>query len=184
MKLIKDRDRRTIYRKLKKEEYDERINLSVSTYKMRLLDEGMVVTGTGNPQFYIPKGLLEKFLDEFPEDIVGTINLGHMPFANFPIILGAWEKSDLELVDLDNGFKAVDVTLHLNTDLHIVQDLLAMPYDLGVSAEVFLTWDDELTKFVSEKVGDYVPVAKSVYFDAFAIVGDAGNVNSFGLKGD
>ena len=184
MKLIKDRDRRTIYRKLKKEEYDEKINLSASTYRMRLLDEGMVVTAEGNPQFYIPKGSLSAYLEAFPEDIEGTINLGHMPFANFPIILGTWDKSDLELVELDNGFTGVDVVLHLNTDLNIVQDLLKMPYDLGISAEVFLTWDQELTELVSEKLGTYVPVAKSVYFEAFAVVGDAGNVNSFGLKGE
>lgn len=188
MKLIKDRDKRTVYRKLKKEAYDSLLNLSVSekTYTQRLLDEGMIITGNGEPDFYIEKGTIQEYVDSFPDDIVGTINLGHLPFANFPIILGTWGKEDLEVVDIGDGRKGLDVHFRLNTNLNIVKDLLQMPYDLGISSEVYLTWDGEATEKVSAQLGVYVPVAKGVYIEDFAIVGEAGNVNSSGLdlKGD
>ena len=188
MKLIKDRDRRTVYRKLKKEEYDSLVTLSAGekTYTQRLLDEGMIVTADGQPDFYIAKGAINDYLEAFPDDIVGTINLGHMPFANFPIILGTWSKEDLSVVETEGGRVGLDVTFRLDTNLNIVQDLLRMPYDLGISSEVFLNWDSEMTEKVSQKLGIYVPVAKGIYIEDFAIVGEAGNVNSSGLdlKGD
>lgn len=188
MKLIKDRDRRTVYRKLKKEAYDSLLTLSVSdkTYTQRLLDEGTIVTAEGEPDFYIEKGAIQQYVDSFPDDIVGTINLGHLPFAQFPIILGTWSKEDLEVVDIGDGRKGLNVNFRLNTNLHIVQDLLMMPYDLGISSEVYLTWDKEASEKVSKELGAYVPVAKGIYIEDFAIVGEAGNVNSSGLdlKGD
>lgn len=54
MKLIKDRDLRTIYRKMKKKEFDERINMSVSDETsfgtFPLLDEGMVLAHDAGDQ--------------------------------------------------------------------------------------------------------------------------------------
>lgn len=183
MKLIKDRDRRTVYRKLKKEEYDSLITLSAGekTYTQRLLDEGMIVNANGDPEFYIAKGAVENYYESFPLDVVGTINLGHMPFASFPLILGTWGKDDLSIVETEGGRKGLDVNFRLDTQLNIVKDLLRMPYDLGISSEVYLAYDSELTEKVSQKLGVYVPVATSIYIEDFAIVGEAGNVNSSGL---
>ena len=188
MKLIKDRDRRTVYRKLRKEEFDEKLSLSTGErkYRHRLLDEGMIITGDGNPDFYIAKGTIQAYYDNLPEDLVGTVTLGHLPFENFPIVLGTWTKDDLEIVDLGNGRKGLDVEFSLNTDLNIVQDLLKMPYDLGLSAEVYLKYDSGYTELVTKQLGTYVPVAVTAYIENFSIVGDVGNVNSSGLdlKGD
>ena len=89
MNIIDERNTRTVYRKLKKREYDERMKLSATrTEAVRLLDEGMVVDAYGNPLFYIKKGVLQAYYDALPDDYVGTINLGHMNFVTFPFILG------------------------------------------------------------------------------------------------
>ena len=48
MNIIDEREKRTIYRKLKKKEFDEILTLSVdSGIKVRLLDEGTVVDAYG-----------------------------------------------------------------------------------------------------------------------------------------
>ena len=76
MNIIDERDVRTVYRKLRKKEYDDMLTLSVSREEeVRLLDEGMVVDAYGSPLFYIMKGTLEKYLEALPDDYVGSINL-------------------------------------------------------------------------------------------------------------
>lgn len=181
MNIIDERDTRTIYRKLKKKEYDENIQLSASNEQwVRLLDEGMVVDAIGRPLFYIRKHTLRTFYDALPDDYVGSINLGHMDFATFPVLLGQWTKKDLRLVDIGDDREALDVNLRLNEDLSIVKDLRKMNYTLGVSAEFGFHIDEKATKEYGIEVLDAVNIRD------FAIVGDAGNVNSSGiqLKGD
>jgi len=187
--IIAERDERTALRKKAKKEFDSIITLSnktdlESTIKLsasikdktvRLLDEGMVVDAYGNALFYIEKGVLQAFYDNLADDYDGTINLGHMDLATHPIILGQWNKADLTLVDIGGGRKALDVELKLNEELNIVQDLRKQPFTLGVSAEFFYTIDWEAT----ERTG--LEFLNSVTIKDFAIVGDAGNVNSGGI---
>ena len=181
MNIIDERDVRTIHRKLKKKEYDEIITLSTDNDDyVRLLDEGMVVTAQGTPDFYIMKGTLQKYLDALPDDYEGSINLGHMPFATFPILLGSWTKEDFRLVDIGGGRKGLDVKLNLDEENLLVKELRRAKYDLGVSAEFSFERNEELTE-------DYgLLMIDSIFIRDFAIVGDAGNVNSMGiqLKGD
>ena len=181
MNIIDERDVRTIHRKLKKKEYDEIITLSTDNDDyVRLLDEGMVVTAQGTPDFYIMKGTLQKYLDALPDDYEGSINLGHMPFATFPILLGSWTKEDFRLVDIGSGRKGLDVKLNLDEENLLVKELRRAKYDLGVSAEFSFERNEELTE-------DYgLLMIDSIFIRDFAIVGDAGNVNSMGiqLKGD
>ena len=181
MNIIDERDVRTIHRKLKKKEYDEIITLSTDNDDyVRLLDEGMVVTAQGTPDFYIMKGTLQKYLDALPDDYEGSINLGHMNFATFPILLGSWTKDDFKLVDIGGGRKGLDVKLNLDEENFLVKELRRAKYDLGVSAEFTFERNEELTE-------DYgLLMIDSIFIRDFAIVGDAGNVNSMGiqLKGD
>lgn len=177
MKLIEERDKRTVRRKIAKKEWDEMITLSVNdTQTVRLLDEGAVVMANGNIDFYIQKGTLEKFLTDLEEDYVGTINVGHMDFASFPFILGTWTKKDLHLVDIGDGRKGLDVDLHLDYENPLVKSLAMMPYSLGVSAEFYVNVNEE----ASNRIG--VEVIDDLFIHDFAIVGEAGNVNSSGIK--
>ena len=182
MNIIDERNIRTINRKIKKKEYDEMITLSVpeTGQTVRLLDEGMVVDSAGNPWFYIMKGTLQKYLDALPDDYEGSINLGHMQFATFPLILGKWNKKDLSLVDIGDGRMGLDVNLRLDDESFLVKELKRMPYDLGVSAEFSYHRNERLTEQYNLEILD------EIFIGDFAIVGEAGNVNSSNitLKGD
>lgn len=177
MNIIDERDIRTIHRKLRKKYYDEIMTLSVdSTQNVRLLDEGMVVNAYGEPLFYIMKGTLEKYLDNLPDEYEGSINLGHMDFATFPILLGKWTKQDMSLVDIGDGRKGLDVNLRLDDENFIVKELKRAEYDLAVSAEFGYHRNEEFT----EKYG--IEILDEVFITDFAIVGEPGNVNSSGIR--
>lgn len=178
MNIIDERNIRTIHRKMKKAEYDSMIQLAVPTegQTVRLLDEGMVVDSGGYPWFYIMKGTLDKYMAALPDDYEGSINLGHMDFAHFPFILGKWNKSDLSLVDIGDGRKALDVNLRLDNESFLVKELRRMDYDMGVSAEFTFNIDSEL----SDQYG--IEMIDEVFIKDFAIVGEAGNVNSSGIQ--
>lgn len=177
MNIIDERDVRTIHRKLKKKEYDEIITLSTNRDQtVRLLDEGMVVTASGTPDFYIMKGTLQKYYDALPDDYEGSINLGHMDFATFPILLGKWTKGDLKLVDIGSGRKGLDVTLRLDEENLLVKELRRADYELGVSSEFSFKRNEEM----SEEYG--LLMIDDLFIWDFAIVGDAGNVNSMGIQ--
>ena len=178
MNIIDERDVRTVYRKLRKKEYDDLIKLSVDagSEDVRLLDEGMVVDAYGNPLFYIMKGTLEKYLDALPDDYVGSINLGHMDFATFPILLGKWTKENFTLVDIGDGRKGLNVRLDLDDENFIVKELKRADYDLGVSAEFGFHVNEQFT----EEYG--IEILDDIFISNFAIVGEAGNVNSSGIR--
>lgn len=178
MNIIDEREKRTIYRKLKKKEFDEILTLSVdSGIKVRLLDEGTVVDAYGSPLFYIKKGVLKAFYDGLAEDYVGSINIGHTDLATFPErIVGTWKKSDLSLVDIGEGRQGLDVELKLMDEHPLVKALRQLPFSLGVSAEFGYHIDEA----ASENYGLEILDGVNIY--DFAIVGEAGNVNSSGIQ--
>lgn len=178
MNIIDEREKRTIYRKLKKKEFDEILTLSVdSGIKVRLLDEGTVVDAYGSPLFYIKKGVLKAFYDGLSEDYVGSINIGHTDLATFPErIVGTWKKSDLSLVDIGDGRQGLDVELKLMDEHPLVKALKQLPFSLGVSAEFGYHIDEA----ASENYGLEILDGVNIY--DFAIVGEAGNVNSSGIQ--
>lgn len=192
MNIIDKRDVRTARRKIAKKEYDNIIKLSANTDNMkklsaddgtyRLLDEGAVVYANGDIDFYIQKGTLAKYMEALPDDYEGTINLGHMPFASFPIILGTWTKNDLTLVDIGDGRQGIDVKLRLDDDVSIVRDLRRMPYTVGLSAEFGYSINEEASREIGLEIID------ELFITDFAIVGEAGNVGSsdvrLNVKGD
>lgn len=183
MNIIDERDKRTIYRKLKKKQYDELMTLSTEESNwVRLLDEGMVTYAGGEPWFYIVMGTLRKYYESLSNDYVGSINIGHTDLATFPErIVGSWTKDDLRLVDLGDGREALDVRLRLIEDHPLVKALRLMPFELGVSAEFYTNVNEALTN--NESLNPFkVPVVDAVNITDFAIVGDAGNVNSMGIR--
>lgn len=178
MNIIDEREKRTIYRKLKKKEFDEILTLSVdSGIKVRLLDEGTVVDAYGSPLFYIKKGVLKAFYDGLDDEYVGSINIGHTDLATFPErIVGTWKKSDLSLVDIGDGRQGLDVELHLMEEHPLVKALRQLPFSLGVSAEFGYHIDEVASNDYGLEILDGVNI-----YD-FAIVGEAGNVNSSGIQ--
>lgn len=176
MELIKQREKRTIRRKIAKNKFDNIINLSAEDNKgIRLLDEGTVVSGDESILFYIKKGTLEKYLSVLDDDFVGHINYGHSDFATDPILLGQFTKSDFSLEDIGDGRKALYVSPHF-FDTYRLRDIQSMPFDIGVSVEMNVSHNQE----DSENYG--FPVVDELFIYAFAVVGDAGNVNSSGIR--
>lgn len=197
----------TAKRKIAKAEYDSLFTLSNAddserTCKMspkklvskngkqmvRLLDEGMVTFGDGSPWFYLAKGTLQKFLDNIPDDFVGSINLGHMRYAEFPFILGTWTKESFSLVDIGDGRKGLDVELDVDKDSIYIKELKRAGNEISVSAEFSTKYNAMMSREVSDTLEDWVDVYDEINITAFAIVGDGGNVNSNGItlnsKGD
>lgn len=171
----------------------------LSDNKARLIDEGYIDNG-----FVIKKGALEKYLNgqnqyvrgyeydgeyyqqtevlNLNSDFVGTVNLGHMDFAQMPYILGTWTKDDLTLVDIENDRKALDVTLHLDEESVFIKELKRQNHDIGISAEFWVHENVEDTEALSETLGYYLPVFDEIYIFAYGLVGECGNVNSSGLE--
>lgn len=193
--LIDERDERTKRRKKDKAEWDSEIDLSLkqdkkmlsvtkelSTSTIRLLDEGAIV-GDGFLDFFIKRGTLEKYLngeneylDNLPEDFIGSVNLGHFDFATFPFIIGDFTKDDLSLVDIGDNRQGLDVKLNLDDESVFVKELARQPYDIAISSEFYYHADEE----ASEEYGFLV--IDEVLITAYALVGEPGNVNSDGLE--
>ena len=196
MNLIKDRDARTKKRQKAKEKFDKQITLSIinqkkddkfefsanaSGEKVRLLDEGAIVTAYGDLDLYLEKGVIEKYvngeneyLDNLTNNYEGTINIGHNDFATFPFIVGTWKKSDLTVVDNGDGRHGLDVNLNLNSAHPLVQALRVQDIPVGVSVEMYLHFDEELSEEQN------IPIVDEIFIADFAIVGECGNVGSSG----
>ena len=171
----------------------------LSDHRARLIDEGYIDNG-----FVIKKGALEKYLNgenqyvrgwEFDgeewhqtevlnlnSDFVGTVNLGHMDFAQMPFILGEWTRDDLTLVNIENDRKALDVELHLDEESMFIKELKRQSHDIGISAEFWVHENEADTEALSETLGYYLPVFDEIYIFAYGLVGECGNVNSSGLE--
>lgn len=200
--LINERDKRTKRRKKMKDAFDKAITLSAIPEKdnvyrfsvsdndgtVRLLDEGAIVTASGDLDIYIMKGAVEKYvsgsnehLDNLTDDYVGTINIGHLDFATFPVgIVGEWTRNDFTITDNGEGRHGLDVDLHLNDEHPLIQALKVQGIDVGVSVEMYLHFDEEASKEEGAWMVD------EIFISDFAIVGECGNVGSsetISLKG-
>lgn len=222
MNIIEERDKRTKKRKKAKAKFDKEITLSASSFvpsnkctlsldksegTVRLLDEGSIVRGDNDLDFYIKKGALRKYasgkntkltygyiygdyaekLGYDPDEAMnideryeGSINVGHHDFASFPFIIGHWYMNDLTLTNNGDGRKGLDVELKLNEAHPFVQAFRVQGIPLGVSVEMFLHYDDKATIEATEKRAAYTPVVDEVFISDFAVVGECGNVGSSG----
>lgn len=220
MNLIKERDLRTKKRKKAKQKLDREITLSSSLPetdnmcklslnrsegKVRLLDEGSIVTANNQLRFYIKKGVLKKYLsgknknityrsvygdvaeelfDEpdkplnIDDNFEGSINVGHHDFSEFPFVVGNFTKGDLSLVDNGEGRKGLDVELKLNEAHPFVQAWRLQGIPLGVSVEMFMHRSLKDTEAETARRGELTPVIDEIYISDFAVVGECGNVGS------
>lgn len=197
MNKIKERDARTKKRQKAKNKFDRSITLGLdkpefgnhfctlalnhSEGKVRLLDEGAIVTASGKLDIYIEKGAIKKYVQgknklltprylagdmaeeyfENPDEPMnindkyeGTINIGHQDFATFPFIVGTWGQNDLTVADNGEGRKGLDVELKLNEAHPLVQALRIQKIPVGVSVEMYLHIDDKGTQEIQKKVSD------------------------------
>lgn len=169
-----------------KENHYVSVNLSsgyVENKPTRLIDEGAITYEGGDDiRLYIKKGAVQAFYDSLSSDYVGYINLAHIDIASLPLNLGTWTKDDLTVVDIGDGRKGLDVNVKLNSELHIVQDLLKQEIPLSISAELRGTLDLESSfKFNA-------PFYNEIEIAGFSVVANPANVNSTGenlnSKGD
>jgi len=196
MNKIDERDARTKKRQKAKNKFDRRISLALdlednnrfctlalkhSEGKVRLLDEGAIVTASGKLDIYIEKGAIKKYVQgknklltprylagdmaeeyfENPDEPMnindkyeGTINIGHQDFATFPFIVGTWGQNDFTVADNGEGRKGLDVELKLNEAHPLVQALRIQKIPVGVSVEMYLHVDDKGTQEIRKKVSD------------------------------
>ena len=176
-------------RKEAKKILDESINLSnlkdkeltmnlsnigfVEGTTMRLLDEGaLYYEGGEEVRLFFEKGTIQAFYDTLSDDYVGYVNLAHLDIWELPLNLGTWTKEDLSIVDIGNGRVGLNVDVHLNEKLHIVQDLMAQEIPLSLSAELGLGLDYE----ESQRQG--YPCIEKINIKGFSIVGNPANANS------
>lgn len=186
MNIIDERDKRNRARRRMKEQYDSAMTLSVENRWYRLLQEGMITYSDGSPYFYIAKGTIRSFYDTLDPTYEGSINIGHTDLATFPErIVGKWTKADLRVVDIEDGRQALETTLPVNTEHPLIQALSLSPFDVGLSVEMRMNVNDAMTR--NEAANPFgVPVVDEIEIFDFAIVGNAGDVNSMGvsLKGE
>ena len=186
MNIIDERDKRNRTRRRMKEQYDSVMTLSANDKWYRLLQEGMITFSDGSPYFYIMKGAIQRFYDALDPAYEGSINIGHTDLATFPErIVGKWTKENLRVVDIEDGRQALETDLPVNHEHPLVEALSMSPFDVGLSVEMRLHVNDAFT--ANETANPFgVPMVEDVEIFDFAIVGNAGDVNSMGvtLKGE
>lgn len=172
-------------RKKEKEKFDETLALSNKSKpkciflntsvqkgeKVRLLDEGKNIA----QNFIIPKGTIKAYYDSLPDDYVGYINIGHFDVCSFPLILGYWEKSDLEIVPTKDGRVGLNCTPHFDENNPFVQYLSTSNIPLSVSVEMEVEYDGEKTEILE------TGVFSKIFIRGFSVVGNPANASSTDL---
>lgn len=172
-------------RKEEKEKFDEMLALSNKSKpkciflntsvqkgeKVRLLDEGKNIA----QDFIIPKGTIKDYYDSLPDDYVGYINIGHFDVCSFPLILGYWEKSDLEIVPTKDGRVGLNCTPHFDENNPFVQYLSTSNIPLSVSVEMEVEYDWEKTEVMQ------TVVYSKIFIRGFSVVGNPANASSTDL---
>lgn len=146
---------------------------------VRLLDEGVVVDGSGWAYAVIAKGTLKAWYDNLSSKFKGKINKDHCD----AIDLGTFTKKDLKLVELGNDRYGIDVNVKLDDELYAVKDLKRMMNRKALSAEFY--WDAEQYVTAEAATGDekqgkwLIPVINEIQIDAYAVVDNPKNANSY-----
>ena len=186
MNIIERRDKSNVHRKRMKEKYDAVMELGVTPSDwVPLLQEGMVTYADGTPYFYIMRGAIRKYYEELSDDYEGSINIGHTDMATFPErIVGRWTKANLRVVDIEDGRQRLETNLPLNREHPLVEALEQAEFDMGLSVEMSTDVNWDLTE--NQELNPFgVPIVERLFVYDYAIVGNAGDVNSMGvhLKG-
>lgn len=183
MNIIDRRDKGNAHRKRMKEQYDSAMKLSVqeSGEWYPLLQEGMITYSDGSPYFYIMRGTIQRYYDELPIDYEGSINIGHTDMATFPErVVGRWTKANLRVTDIEDGRQRLETNLPLNREHPLVKALEQSEFDVGLSVEMSMDINEDLTD--NQELNPFgVPIVDRLFVYDYAIVGNAGDVNSMGI---
>lgn len=192
----------------KKDNLDAMMNLSVSKKEvehlsvnkvddsdgyMTLLSEGSVLYTDDTIRLYICKGTLKKWYDSIDGTFEGYVSTGHRDLNSYPVREGYFKKSDLKLVQDDNGRYDLLVKPHVNLELSNVKDLILQDEPFAISSEFMWYAKDiqdsdieEYAKLIAYNIehgGDVdVPITDEIEITGFSFVGNPGNAKSGGYE--
>ena len=110
---------------------------------MTLLSEGSVLYTDDTIRLYLCKGTLKKWYDSIDGTFEGYVSTGHRDLNSYPVREGYFKKSDLKLVQDENGRYDLLVKPHVNLELSNMKDLILQDEPFAISSE-FLWYAKEL----------------------------------------
>lgn len=160
---------------------------------MTLLSEGSVLYTDDTIRLYLCKGTLKKWYDSIDGTYEGYVSTGHRDLNSYPVREGYFRKSDLKLVQDDNGRYDLLVKPHVNLELSNMKDLILQDEPFAISSE-FLWYakeiqDSDIEEYAKlvvyniEHGGDIdVPITDEIEITGFSFVGNPGNAKSGGYE--
>ncbi len=160
---------------------------------MTLLSEGSVLYQDDTIRLYICKGTLKKWYDSIDGTFEGYVSTGHRDLNSYPVREGYFRKSDLKLIEDENGRYDLLVKPHVNLELSNVKDLIIQDEPFAISSE-FLWYSkdiedddiDEYAKLVAYNIEHdgsvEVPITDTIEITGFSFVGNPGNAKSGGYE--
>ena len=160
---------------------------------MTLLSEGSVLYTDDTIRLYICKGTLKKWYDSIDRTFEGYVSTGHRDLNSYPVREGYFKKSDLKLVQDDNGRYDLLVKPHVNLELSNMRDLILQDEPFAISSEFMWYAKDiqdsdieEYAKLIAYNIehgGDVdVPITDEIEITGFSFVGNPGNAKSGGYE--
>lgn len=160
---------------------------------MTLLSEGSVLYTDDTIRLYLCKGTLKKWYDSIDGTYEGYVSTGHRDLNSYPVREGYFRKSDLKLVQDENGRYDLLVKPHVNLELSNMKDLILQDEPFAISSE-FLWYakeiqDSDIEEYAKlvvyniEHGGDIdVPITDEIEITGFSFVGNPGNAKSGGYE--
>ena len=160
---------------------------------MTLLSEGSVLYTDDTIRLYLCKGTLKKWYDSIDGTYEGYVSTGHRDLNSYPVREGYFRKSDLKLVQDENGRYDLLVKPHVNLELSNMKDLIIQDEPFAISSE-FLWYakeiqDSDIEEYAKlvvyniEHGGDIdVPITDEIEITGFSFVGNPGNAKSGGYE--
>lgn len=160
---------------------------------MTLLSEGSVLYTDETIRLYLCKGTLKKWYDSIDGTFEGYVSTGHRDLNSYPVREGYFKKSDLKLVQDENGRYDLLVKPHVNLELSNMKDLILQDEPFAISSE-FLWYakeiqDSDIEEYAKlvvyniEHGGDIdVPITDEIEITGFSFVGNPGNAKSGGYE--
>ena len=160
---------------------------------MTLLSEGSVLYTDDTIRLYLCKGTLKKWYDSIDGTYEGYVSTGHRDLNSYPVREGYFKKSDLKLVQDENGRYDLLVKPHVNLELSNMKDLILQDEPFAISSE-FLWYakeiqDSDIEEYAKlvvyniEHGGDIdVPITDEIEITGFSFVGNPGNAKSGGYE--
>lgn len=160
---------------------------------MTLLSEGSVLYQDDTIRLYICKGTLKKWYDSIDGTFEGYVSTGHRDLNSYPVREGYFRKSDLKLIEDENGRYDLLVKPHVNLELSNIKDLIVQDEPFAISSEFLwyakdITDDDieEYAKLVAYNIEHdgsvEVPITDDIEITGFSFVGNPGNARSGGYE--